>query len=248
MVLVFFAIYAVGNLPEPMRPGSLSTRILLNVGSKVLLLVFLCFWRLKFFGAAFYVINAAMVFAVAFALEAENYSRFFERTDLAQSVFLANLCAIGFPLENPRCFMATFLIPYLVGNVILLSVGFMKEKECGEKAAHIENFYNFFFEDRVAAISTFIAMAFFIGTPPLQGMAWRVEFMEKVRGSGNLPWFVMFIVCLYSLGYVYFKWLLAIFQNKIIPKNIVWWRTFTPIRFLIAAGALITVTCRVFIP
>jgi NADH:ubiquinone oxidoreductase subunit 2 (subunit N) len=151
---------------------------------------------------------------MVFALYAENYSRFFERTDLAQSVFLANMFAIGLPLENPQKFFHAFFIPYLASNTILLVAGFLKELEYNRRSVYVENFYKFFEKRKVIALPLCLAMIFLLGIPPLQGFYWRIEFL-KVVYNFRRPWsFVMYTVFFYSIGYVYLKWILAIFQNK----------------------------------
>ncbi|MDR1891112.1 MAG: hypothetical protein LBQ23_02940 [Puniceicoccales bacterium] len=214
---VFFVLYALGNLPDPLRPSSLFVRLLLNIGSKVLLAFFLYFTGLESFRMSFILLNLSMLLSVAFALYAENYSRFFERTDLAQSVFLVNMFAISLPFENPQKFLAIFFLPYLASNAILLAVGFLKELECAQRAVYIENFYRLFWGKKVVALPLCLAMAFLLGVPPLQGFSWRTAFLGAVYNSGRIWSFIVYIVCFYSLGYVYLKWILAIFQKKSSP-------------------------------
>jgi NADH:ubiquinone oxidoreductase subunit 2 (subunit N) len=172
-----------------------------------------------------------MLLSVAFALYAENYSRFFERTDLAQSVFLVNMFAIGFPFKNLQTFLHIFFLPYLASNIILLAVGFLKELEYDQCSVYVENFYRFFWKKRFVAISLCLAMAFLLGTPPLPGFYWRIEFLGAICKPGWIWSFVAYIICFYSLGYVYLKWILATFQNKsstqeasnrILPNKINW--------------------------
>ncbi|MDR2778793.1 MAG: hypothetical protein LBB16_00695 [Puniceicoccales bacterium] len=216
---VFFVSYALGNLPDPLRPKSLFIRLFLNIGSKILLACFLHISGLEFFGISFVLLNLIMLLSVAFALYAENYSRFFERTDLAQSVFLANMFAIGLPLENPQKFFYAFFVPYLASNAILLAAGFLKELECNQRSVYIENFYKLFEKRKTIALPLCLAMIFLLGIPPLQGFYWRITFLKAVYNFKWLWNFVVYIVCFYSMGYIYFKWILAIFQNKSSSKE-----------------------------
>ncbi|MDR0693314.1 MAG: hypothetical protein LBF49_01950 [Puniceicoccales bacterium] len=245
---VFFVSYALGNLPDPLRPKSLCVRLLLHIGSKILLAWFLHVTGLEFFGIPFILLNLIMLLAVAFALYAENYSRFFERTDLAQSVFLANMFAMGLPFENPQKFFHAFFIPYLAGNAILLIAGFLKELEYNQRSVHVENFYKLFERRKVIALPLCLAMIFLLGIPPLQGFSWRIEFLKAVYNFRR-PWsFVMYTVCFYSMGYVYLRWILAIFQNKSSPREVGNFHPSPAINWLIILCAFVILGCSFLIP
>ncbi|MDR2603144.1 MAG: hypothetical protein LBC11_01095 [Puniceicoccales bacterium] len=245
---IFFILYALGNLPDSLRPNSLFVRLLLNIGSKILLAWFLYTIGLEFFGAPFVLLNLIMLLSVAFALYTENYSRFFERTDLAQSVFLANMFAIGLPLENLQKFFYAFFIPYLTSNAILLVAGFLKESEYAQRSVHIENFYKLFEKRKVIALPLCLAMIFLLGIPPLQGFYWRIAFLEAVYNFGR-PWsFVVYTVCFYSMGYVYLKWILAIFQNKSSSKEASNFHSSFVINGLIILCAFAMLGCLFLIP
>jgi NADH:ubiquinone oxidoreductase subunit 2 (subunit N) len=159
-----------------------------------------------------------MALAAAFALYTDNYSRFFERTDLIQSVFLANLFSIGLPFRDSNTFSYAFFFPYLMGNAIALAIGFLREKELGTKNVYIENFHNFFVESKISSISLFVAILFFLGTPPLHGIVWRIALINAVYDCGRIASMVAFIICFCSVGYVYFRWMLAIFQKNSRPR------------------------------
>ncbi|MDR1433348.1 MAG: hypothetical protein LBI61_03360 [Puniceicoccales bacterium] len=217
--LLFFFLYAAGHLPGRMRPRALLSNLFLHGGSKVLLLYFLYFAPVEPFGTEFYALNAAMALAIAFALYADNYARFFERTDLAQSVFLADAFALGFPCGDLSKFLWSFPIPYLASGGILCAIRFLKEAECDNGAVYIENFHDFFPENKLSATSFAVALSFLLGTPPLHGAVWRTEFARVIYGSGRPLSLAMFIICFCSIGYVYFKWLLAVFQKKPPRKN-----------------------------
>ncbi|MDR1232855.1 MAG: hypothetical protein LBJ75_01140 [Puniceicoccales bacterium] len=245
---VFFVLYAVGNLPDPLRPNSLFVRLLLNIGSKILLAWFLYAAGLEFFGIPFVSLNLIMSLSVAFALYAENYSRFFERMDLAQSVFLANMFAIGLPFENPQKFFHAFFIPYLASNAILLAIGFLKESEYNQRSVYIENFYRLFEKRKVIALPLCLAMVFLLGIPPLQGFYWRTEFLKAVYNFSR-PWsFLMYTICFYSMGYVYLKWILAIFQNKSSLQEAEIFHSSPLINWLIVLGAFVILGCSFLTP
>jgi NADH:ubiquinone oxidoreductase subunit 2 (subunit N) len=189
-----------------------------------------------------------MLLSVAFALYAENYSRFFERTDLAQSVFLANIFAIGLPLENPQKFFYAFFIPYLASNAILLAAGFLKELEYNQRSVYIENFYKFFEKRTVIAIPLCLAMVFLLGLPPLQGFHWRMEFLKAVYNFKR-PWsFITYTICFYSMGYVYLKWILAIFQNKSSPQEVSNSHASPILNWLVSLCALAILGCSFLTP
>jgi hypothetical protein len=216
---IFFALYAIGNIPEPWRIKSLAGRLILNLGSKILLAWFFCLSSPAPFGCTLVALNGAMVLAVAAAVHVDSYSRFFERTDLAQSVFLVDLCAIGMPMEEPVKFLVGAFIPHLTANAILLSVGFLRELQTGRKTIHVEDFYNFFGENKIAATAMFAAMAFSMGTPPLGGDIWRLEFATAVFRTGRGGLFAASVLCFYAIGYVYLKWSLPVFSKK-RPANV----------------------------
>jgi NADH:ubiquinone oxidoreductase subunit 2 (subunit N) len=216
---VFFILYGIGNLPDPLRPTSLTVRLLLNVGSKILLAYFLYFSRVESFGTTFVFLNFTMLLSIAFALYTDNYSRFFERTDLTQSIFLVNMFAIGLPIRDLPKFLAIFFIPYLASNAILVTVGFFKERECNQRVVYVENFYGLFGDSKILTASMCLALAFLLGVPPLHGFRWRVEFLEVVHGRGQIWSFVVYVICLCALGYAYFRWIMAIFQSRSIPRR-----------------------------
>ncbi|MDR2628645.1 MAG: hypothetical protein LBC30_01465 [Puniceicoccales bacterium] len=245
---IFFVLYALGNLPDPLRSNSLFVRLLLNIGSKILLAWFLYTTGLEFFGIPFVLLNVIMSLSVAFALYAENYSRFFERTDLAQSVFLANMFAIGLPFENPQKFFHAFFIPYLASNAILLMAGFLKELECDQRSVYVENFYKLFEKRKIIALPSCLAMVFLLGIPPLQGFHWRMDLLKAVHNFGR-PWsFVAYTVCFYSMGYIYLKWILAIFQNKSSPQEANNFHSSPVINGLVVLCALAILSCSFLTP
>jgi NADH:ubiquinone oxidoreductase subunit 2 (subunit N) len=190
-----------------------------------------------------------MLLSVVFALYAENYSRFFERTDLVQSVFLANIFAMGLPFENSQKFFYAFSMPYLASNAILLAVGFLKELEYNQRSVYIENFYKLFEKRKVIALPLCLAMIFLLGIPPLQGFYWRVEFLKAVYNFRRSWSFVVYTVCFYSMGYVYLKWILAIFQNKFsFPQEVSNFHSSPVINWLIILCAFVILGCSFLIP
>jgi NADH:ubiquinone oxidoreductase subunit 5 (subunit L)/multisubunit Na+/H+ antiporter MnhA subunit len=91
-------------------------------------------------------------------------------------------------------------------------------------------------------------MVFLLGIPPLQGFCWRTEFLKAVYSFGR-PWsFLMYTICFYSMGYVYLKWILAIFQNKPSPKEVGNFHSFPVINGLIILGAFTILGCSFLTP
>jgi NADH:ubiquinone oxidoreductase subunit 2 (subunit N) len=119
----------------------------------------------------------------------------------------------------------------------------MKEKEYGQNTIYIENFYRFFEKKKITSLSLCLAMIFLMGIPPSQGFLWRMEFLKIVYNSARMLSFVTYIVCFYSLGYVYFKWILAVFQNKSISQATFGLFSFGKIDFFITICALATLLC-----
>jgi NADH:ubiquinone oxidoreductase subunit 2 (subunit N) len=153
-----------------------------------------------------------MPLAIAFTLYVKDFSKFLKRTDFAQSIFLANLFAIGWPRENFREFLCVFFIPYLASNAILISIETLKKHT--RPAVHIEHFHNFFSENKIISFALFVAILFLSGIPPVQGIFWRMKFLGALYDGGHKLSFAIFIVCFCSLGYIYLKWLLAAISQK----------------------------------
>ncbi|MDR1402012.1 MAG: hypothetical protein LBI81_03610 [Puniceicoccales bacterium] len=241
IVLFFFALHAAGNPPKFFNSNSLPVKILLHGGSKILLLGLLYSIKLELFGGVFSVLNFAMVVVIPPALCAGNFSKFFKYADLAQSVFLANLFAIGWPLENPGEFFCTFFVPYLASSAILLSVESLKGRD-GQTPC-TEHFYNLFHGNKIASLALCVAISFLIGVPPLGEVFWRMKFLKTIYNSAQGLSSAIFILCFCSLGCAYFKWLLAAFQRNQAGNEAPNLRA-RGINFFAAAYALGIVMCK----
>ncbi|MDR3144085.1 MAG: hypothetical protein LBT64_01120 [Puniceicoccales bacterium] len=219
MLWVFFALYAVGNLPRSIRTQSLWGRLLLNIGSKAMMLPFFVLLGLgvEVGVAVELVMCASAMLAIAFSLHVGNYSRFFARTDLTQSVSLVIFLAhrdSAFAANYPHMtrFLLVFFVPYAASNAILIAAEFFMEKKCGKGTIHLEDFHNLWVGEKIVAVSLLAAMMFLIGIPPLTGFAWRAAIVKSliVEHRGLT---IGLILCFISLGYTYFKWILAIFKT-----------------------------------
>jgi NADH:ubiquinone oxidoreductase subunit 2 (subunit N) len=217
----------------------------LNLGGKILLLAFLWTAEATLCPLTVTVFCTTLALATAFAVYAENYARFFERTDLAQSVFLVNLVILGFPGADLKNFLCRFFIPYLASNAILLAVGFWMENDGME--AWVENFYNFFHRNKILATSSFVALVFLMGTPPLPGFSWRTRLVEKIHAlqCSSTDGLVLLTMCFYALGYAYFRWILALFWKNSITDSVVRHRPSARIQVCVAACAAIIIVCSI---
>jgi NADH:ubiquinone oxidoreductase subunit 2 (subunit N) len=239
---VFFLLYAIGNLPEPWIGRSLPLRLLLNLGGKIALAGFFILSKSTLAGPSSIALNGAMALAIASAMPADNYRRFFERVDLAQSAFLVDVCAVGMPMADGLKFLCAVLIPHLLSNAILLSIGFSRNGG----ATNVENFHNLFGRDKILATAASVAMAFSMGIPPFGGDVWRSELVTHLCGGGRMGQFAAFAICLYAIGYAYLRWMAAMFVRKNPPRADGVGAISPWIKSLVAACALGIIACVIF--
>jgi hypothetical protein len=261
--VIFFALCVAGILPVSLRPASLWGRLLLNIGSKCVLLALISSTCEIFHGisrASMCVWFAAMLPLAAFALCSGNYGRFFNRTDLVQSMLMACFPAVFGEISfgHASCVLASFAVPYLASNALLISVGFFMEKLCGEGAVYVEDFHNLFRNEKVVSLSLLVAMVFLAGIPPLNDflspmfatIAREISLGRasgEVNGGFTIATLCFLLLLFFTLGCAYLRWILAAFRR--VPERAAVKRRPFPLvaKLLVTACASVVVIRTIFI-